>query len=68
MYLGRVPGMGLDEIQNKTYEELKNHYANLKAELKVARINFEFERAMDLKEEMELIFRALSSKKEKKTS
>ncbi|MBP1156793.1 MULTISPECIES: hypothetical protein [unclassified Paenibacillus] len=68
MYLGRVPGMGLEEIQNKTYEELKDHYISLKVELKVARINFEFERAMDLKEEMELIYKALSNKKEKKTS
>lgn len=68
MYLGRVPGMGLDELQNKTYEELKSHYTNLKAELKVAHVNFEFERAADLKEEIELIFQALSRKKGKKTS
>ncbi|ALS23484.1 hypothetical protein [Paenibacillus naphthalenovorans] len=68
MYLGRVPAMGLDEIRNQTYEELKHHYTNLKAELKVARVNFEFERAADLKEEIDFILKELSRKKEKKTS
>lgn len=66
MYLGRVPAMGLDEIRNQTYEELKHHYTNLKAELKVARVNFEFERQPILRKKSILFLKNYQEKRKKR--